>query len=86
MRGDFAEAEALFRRALAIKEKILGADHPDTGLACNNLGVLMQSQRRDAAARELFARALAIFRAALGDEHPKTIMARENLQQVKSEK
>ena len=69
----------MFRRALAIEEKILGADHPDAALACNNLGVVLQSQNRTAEARALFARALAILRAALGDDHPKTLMVKENL-------
>ena len=64
---------------LTIKEKILGVDHPDTALTANNLGVILQSQKRFAEARSLFARALAVFQPQLGSDHPKTIMARENL-------
>ena len=29
--GDYARAKPLYERALAIREKALGAEHPDTG-------------------------------------------------------
>ena len=35
--GRYAEAEPLYKRSLAIREKALGPDHPDVGTALNNL-------------------------------------------------
>ena len=35
--GDYAKAEPLYQRALKIREKALGPDHPDTAQALNNL-------------------------------------------------
>src|SRR5215475_9954811 len=36
--GHYTEAEPHLNRALAIREKSLGADHPDTAISLNNLG------------------------------------------------
>lgn len=30
MQGRYAEAEALYRKVISIREKVLGGDHPDT--------------------------------------------------------
>ena len=38
--GKYAEAEGLYRRALAIREKALGAGHPDVAATLNNLANL----------------------------------------------
>ncbi len=38
--GRYAEAEPLHRRALAIREKALGPDHPDVAASLNNLASL----------------------------------------------
>jgi hypothetical protein len=40
--GDLARAQPLFERALAIREKVLGPDHPDTARSLDNLAVLLQ--------------------------------------------
>jgi hypothetical protein len=36
--GRYADAEPLYQRALAIREKALGPDHPNTALVVGNLG------------------------------------------------
>ena len=36
--GNYAEAEPLYQRALAIREKALGPEHPDTAASLNNRG------------------------------------------------
>ena len=38
--GHFAEAEPLIKRSLAIREKVLGPDHPDVARSLNNLAEL----------------------------------------------
>ena len=35
--GRYAEAEPLYKRSLAIREKALGPDHPDVAQSLNNL-------------------------------------------------
>ena len=44
--GRYADAEPLFKRALAIREKALGPNHPDVGVSLNNLAVLYAAQSR----------------------------------------
>ena len=40
--GKYAEAEAMYRRALEIRRKALGEDHPDTATSYNNLAVTLR--------------------------------------------
>ena len=68
--GRYAEAEPLYRRSLAIREKALGPEHPDVGTSLNNLAELYRAQGRYAEAEPLYRRSLAICEKALGPEHP----------------
>jgi esterase/lipase superfamily enzyme/Flp pilus assembly protein TadD len=77
--GRTAEAEPLFKRALAIEEKALGPDHPDVGTLLNNLAVLYHSEGRYAEAEPLYKRALAIREKALGPDHPDVGTVLSNL-------
>ena len=77
--GDLAAARPLFERALAINEKALGPEHPDTATSLNNLASLLQAQGDLAGARPLLERALAIREKALGPEHPDTAQSLNNL-------
>ena len=74
-----AEAEPLFRRALAICEKSLGKDHPQVATALNNLAELLQATNRLAEAEPLLRRALAIWEKSLGKDHPQVATAVNNL-------
>ncbi len=42
--GRYAEAEPLYKRSLAIREKALGPDHPDVATALNNLAELYKDR------------------------------------------
>jgi tetratricopeptide (TPR) repeat protein len=75
----YAPARALFERALAIREKALGPEHPDTANILNNLANLLRDQGDLAGARPLLERALAILEKALGPEHPSTGTSLNNL-------
>ena len=48
----FLDAEPFYKRALAIREKALGPDHPDVATSLNNLAVLYNNQGRYADCRE----------------------------------
>lgn len=45
-RGKYREAEPLCKRALEIREKVLGKEHPDVAKQLNNLALLCQNQVR----------------------------------------
>ena len=57
----YADAEPLYKRSVAIREKALGADHPALAIGLNNLAGLYRLQGRSAEAEPLYKRALAIF-------------------------
>ena len=57
--GKYAEAEPLHQRALAIREKALGSEHPDVAQSLNNLAEVYGAQARYAEAEPLHKRALA---------------------------
>ena len=77
--GRLCGARPLFERALAIHEKALGPEHPDTAASLNNLAVLLRHEGDFAGARPLYERALAIHEKVLGPEHPETANSMSNL-------
>ena len=58
IQGRYAEAEPLYKRSLATREKSLGPDHPDVAGSLNNLAELYQIQGRYAEAEPLYKRSL----------------------------
>ncbi|MBX0329920.1 tetratricopeptide repeat protein [Oscillochloris sp. ZM17-4] len=77
--GAYAEAQPYLERALAISERVLGAEHPDTATSLNNLAGLYRAQGNYEAARPLYERALALRERVLGAEHPQTATSLNNL-------
>jgi tetratricopeptide (TPR) repeat protein/CHAT domain-containing protein len=70
--GRYAEAEPLAKQALALAEKSLGPEHPDTAGVLHNLGLVYEGQGRYAAAEPVMKRALAIYEKVHGRNHPGT--------------
>jgi len=58
--GKYAEAEPLYRRALAIAEKTLGPGHPDLAVVLRGLAALLRATDRKTEAEQLEARATLI--------------------------
>jgi tetratricopeptide (TPR) repeat protein len=80
--AQFAQAESLYQRALAIREKVLGPDHPDTSAILNNLGLLYRAQGRYKEAEPLYQRALAIYEQVFPPDHSKTAAILDNMAQL----
>ena len=74
-----ADAESLYKRALAIFEKALGLGHPSVASALNNLASLYNEEARYADTEPLYKRALAIREKALGPDHPDVAQSLNNL-------
>jgi tetratricopeptide (TPR) repeat protein len=70
--GMYTEAEALFERALTIREQALGADHPSTGAALVDLANNLRAQHKYERATDLLRRAIAIHERTYGPDHPVT--------------
>ncbi len=69
---------AVVQRALAIREKELGPDHPLTATSLNNLALLYSDQCRYEEAALLYRRALEIEEKGYGPEHPETALDPKN--------
>jgi tetratricopeptide (TPR) repeat protein len=77
--GKYAQAESLFRQALAVHEEVLGPKHPDTAQSYNNLGSNLRAQGRAKEAEPLLRKALAIDEEVLGPKHADTAASCNNL-------
>jgi tetratricopeptide (TPR) repeat protein len=73
--GTCAMEEAQLRKFQAD----LGARHPDTLMAKNNLGITLQAQGQLARARELLETTLRDSRRVMGKHHPDTLVTMSNL-------
>jgi CHAT domain-containing protein len=74
-----SKAVPLQTRDLAIREKVLGPEHPDTAKSLINLAATYGELAQYDKALALELRALAIFEKVLGPEHPNTATALNNL-------
>jgi Flp pilus assembly protein TadD len=71
-RRKYRQADALYRRALAIDEKRLGPENSILVLDLNNLGCLNVKRHRYEEAEPLLRRSLALGRRVQGPDHPST--------------
>ena len=77
--GNYPAARDLQRRVLAARERVLGAEHPDTLTArCDLIGWIGYVGDA-AAARDQYAALVPVRERVLGPEHPDTLTTRGNL-------
>ena len=58
--GQYAQTEPLYKRSPAIREKVLGPDHPDVATSLENMAVLYRESGREKEAEPLEKRAASI--------------------------
>ena len=73
--GEFEEALALHVRALAIRERELGDEHPHVAAALHNLANVYEATGKLAEALTLHERALAMMQRSLGPSHPNVALS-----------
>ncbi|TNN66970.1 Kinesin light chain 1 [Liparis tanakae] len=78
-RGKYKEAEPLCKRALEIREKVLGKEHPDVAKQLNNLALLCQNQGKYEEVEYYYMRALEIYQSKLGPDDPNVAKTKNNL-------
>lgn len=71
--GDYDKAEMLLTRAIALKERSLGADHPAMAADLHALAMLNLAMEKHDRAEELLVKALGIRRQQLGANHPEVL-------------
>jgi tetratricopeptide (TPR) repeat protein len=79
VRGEFALAVPPVSRALAIRERELGAEHPATAESLHDLGWLHRERGQLRSARPLLERSLAIREKVVGRQHVDTALSLNNL-------
>jgi tetratricopeptide (TPR) repeat protein len=67
-KGQYAQARPLYERALAIREQLLGKEHPEIAESLNDLASLYHITGKYAQAKPLYERALEIVDAILSKE------------------
>ncbi len=77
--GNFDESLAAQERALAIRETLLGRDHPEVATSLSHVANIQRDQGETAAALVALERALAIREQAFGPDHPTVAAALNDL-------
>jgi serine/threonine protein kinase/Flp pilus assembly protein TadD len=77
--GRFERAEPQLVRAIEIRKRVLGEEHPLTLLSMNNLAILYRKQDRYQEAERLYGTTLEGRKRALGEGHPDTLRTMNNL-------
>ncbi len=81
-RAQFAEAKALYKRALKICEEAHGFEHPNVAATVSNLGEALREEGYLIEAKQCFERALKIDEKAYGPDHPNVATDVNNLGNV----
>jgi len=79
IKGQYIEAEAIYRQTLQLKETVLGKDHPDTLVSMINVAESLRQQGKYAEAETLYRQTLQLQETVLGKDHPDTLMSMNNL-------
>ncbi|MBK9722528.1 MAG: tetratricopeptide repeat protein [Saprospiraceae bacterium] len=69
-KGDYPEAEKWYLESKAIREKVLGKEHPDYALNLTSLAILYKDMGNYEKAEPLYLESKAIREKVLGKEHP----------------
>ena len=77
--GEYEKALENYRKALSIKERVLGKNHPATAATYNNMGGVYRAKGEYEKALEYYGKALEIFERVLGKDHPDTATTYNNI-------
>jgi tetratricopeptide (TPR) repeat protein/transcriptional regulator with XRE-family HTH domain len=77
--GAYGEARSYLDQAVAIRQQVLGMNHPDTASSFHYLGTVLLAQGRYAEAQGYLDQAVAIRQRVLGREHPDTAKSLDSL-------
>jgi tetratricopeptide (TPR) repeat protein len=77
--GRYQEALPLFRKALDVRDEVLGPGHPHTAHALTNLALCLQRQGKYGEALRLYQGALKVVRKVFGLSHPRVAASYNNV-------
>jgi serine/threonine protein kinase/tetratricopeptide (TPR) repeat protein len=70
LEGEWKAAAYTLRQALALKQKVLGHDHPDVGITEGNLAIALQNLGQNEEAVKEINKSIASLEHGLGKRHP----------------
>jgi hypothetical protein len=73
--GKYKAAEAMNKKTLALREKVLGPEHPDTLTSMSNLAGVLGRQGKYEDAEAMNRQTLVLRKKVLGPEHPDTLLS-----------
>ena len=77
--GNYSQAFTWYQKALAIREKALGKEHPSTATTYHNIAGVYTRQGEYSKALAWYQKALAFREKVLGKEHPDTATTYNNI-------
>jgi hypothetical protein len=83
---DYAKAEPLYRRAIAISEKVYGSDDINTAQEYMNLGGMLCVQNDWTNGEPLYLKGLEVFERKLGTDHAEWVRAKNYLDSLRQRK
>ena len=75
-------AEALYWLAVSMKEKLLGAGHPDTAWTMHSYASMLADSGRVEEAWDMEWRAMGVFEMAFAPSHPRRLAAQQLWQRL----
>ena len=69
----------MYEKALDLRKKVLGEEHPDTATSYNNMASNLDAMGKHREAQSLYQTALDLHKKLLGEEHPTTATDYNNL-------
>jgi tetratricopeptide (TPR) repeat protein len=80
--GKLTKAEMIYRKTLAVEQRLLGAEHPSTLATGESLARVINAQGKHAEAETMYRESLSALRRVCGAEYPKTLTTANNMASV----
>ena len=71
-KGDLENALVQHQKALEIRTRVFGSDHPEVAASKENIGLVFEKMTKKSEARQMFTEAAGIRRKVFGADHPLT--------------
>jgi uncharacterized low-complexity protein len=71
--GRCGEAKTMYRETLAVQQRVLGPEHPDTLNTATSLAIAVFTQGKYGESEAMYRETLAVQQRVLGSEHPSTL-------------
>ena len=72
------------RKALEIRKRTLGEEHPDLGYSYFNIGFAYANQGKYEEALEYYNRSYELLKKGIGEEHSDTQYAKKSIEEIKA--